>query len=659
MITDAVLRYIKDSLAAGKTEEVITATLINAGWKPDDVMNALASVKNGQPSPVTSPVANQTASQSDKQTPQAQQSESAKMQSGAEQPSVNPRGPMQAISQRTINPEPQKSRKGVALGIIVGILVLAIGGVAAAQYAGIIQIPFLSALTPGPDPEKLFENVFTKSQEIQSRSYAFDLSVKSEAKDSDAIPIVDVSKESNGRVSPMTMGALDSYQIDFAIHASGAWDKNAPLNGDGRFRISIDVQAVSMSGKTDFEFLKKGDVYYVQLHDLQLPMIFAAIGNIPNFSTITNKWIKITQDDIKQLQVMGLRVPGIASQQLPDDAKRKELTDQTQKIARFILQIIQEERVLWFEETPNIETLGEVKVFHYAIKIQGDKIPIIYRRIVTEFSGDAPLGMTPLKFDQKVSDYLAGEDFQGIMDRLNANMQLETWIETTAGFPVKWLYGLRFLPTTESKTQLRLAGTSEITDINKPVTVDEPKDYISAQDALSKLNVPRNKPSLNTTARNPLDDIEILKEARDTQRISNLSTLKALVSLYAADVSNPKLCTAKTIYASAPNAPVPAGWKQGANAGKLNMDGTGWLPMDFTEISSGSPLEELPKDPINDARSGLAYTYACDPATQTFKFSVKLESKKYNKDGKYSVTATDGGIYPDAFEIGTNLKIHN
>jgi len=160
---------------------------------------------------------------------------------------------------------------------------------------------------------------------------------------------------------------------------------------------------------------------------------------------------------------------------------------------------------------------------------------------------------------------------------------------------------------------------------------------------------------------NPLttfNDPELLKQTRDSQRISDLSTLKSLVQLYLADVSVPKLGCAdvKTVYSSAKIEP-PSGWKAGANMGGGHVDGTGWLPIDFTKISSGAPLKELLIDPVNDSNQHLVYLFACDPKTYSYEFNAVFESGKFNRNGESDLVSTDSGNNPDVYEIGSNLKL--
>ncbi|HVN26218.1 MAG TPA: hypothetical protein VMT99_01005, partial [Candidatus Paceibacterota bacterium] len=57
------------------------------------------------------------------------------------------------------------------------------------------------------------------------------------------------------------------------------------------------------------------------------------------------------------------------------------------------------------------------------------------------------------------------------------------------------------------------------------------------------------------------------------------------------------------------------GYHCAASSSVYNIDGTGWVPVDFTKIGAGSSIQKLPIDPVNNATSGEFYAYATDGAT--------------------------------------------
>jgi hypothetical protein len=81
------------------------------------------------------------------------------------------------------------------------------------------------------------------------------------------------------------------------------------------------------------------------------------------------------------------------------------------------------------------------------------------------------------------------------------------------------------------------------------------------------------------------------------------------------------------------------------------IDGTGWIPVNFTAISSGAPLSSLPVDPVNSGQS--TYIYAA--SSTVFKLATQMESTKYHTGGSADVETGDGGNSVNTYEQGTSL----
>lgn len=172
-----------------------------------------------------------------------------------------------------------------------------------------------------------------------------------------------------------------------------------------------------------------------------------------------------------------------------------------------------------------------------------------------------------------------------------------------------------------------------------------------------------------------LNPAELLRQARDSNRISDLATMKSAVSLFEADVTTSsvtaigtwgKLYTASALattttstYTIVGNGGINWGFATtSVNTGLFQsasraIDGTGWMPVPFNLISSGSPIGNEPVDPSND---GVDY-YIYVASSTVFKFGAKIESVKYGPTGGSNVVSTDGGNSSTTFEAGTNLAL--
>lgn len=188
-----------------------------------------------------------------------------------------------------------------------------------------------------------------------------------------------------------------------------------------------------------------------------------------------------------------------------------------------------------------------------------------------------------------------------------------------------------------------------------------------------------------------LNPAETMKKSRDTQRMTDLSTLKTALGLYTTNVSPVELgatadcfgtgiLTAKIFYstdsvacagappatpATATGSLAGAGAWCKASANPSDANGGGWIPVDFSDIPGGSPISNLPLDPTNTVSTSpvagdLAYRYACqlaggaNPST-VFEINAALESDAFTStDDKRT---KDGGDNDNMYEVGTNLKL--
>ena len=160
-----------------------------------------------------------------------------------------------------------------------------------------------------------------------------------------------------------------------------------------------------------------------------------------------------------------------------------------------------------------------------------------------------------------------------------------------------------------------------------------------------------------------LNPAELLKQARDSNRLSDLATINTALNLFSADVTSGFMGTSTTVYVSIPDnasstcgslglPALPTGWNYNCvtTANLKNTDGTGWIPVNFQRISSNSPISQLPIDPQNTTSSNSYYTYI---AGGSWKLTaISMESQKYIAQG-----STDGGTAPSSFEMGNDMNL--
>ncbi len=179
-----------------------------------------------------------------------------------------------------------------------------------------------------------------------------------------------------------------------------------------------------------------------------------------------------------------------------------------------------------------------------------------------------------------------------------------------------------------------------------------------------------------------LNPAELLRQSRDSTRVSDMATLKSAISLYLADVSTPNLASTSVATIGGYNACYLSTVQgdtngttttrcfvfatlSGQNASSANsayrrVDATGWLPINFNAISSGAPFGNLPIDPVNTQI--LYYAYAATGTSLTYELDSRMESTKYNPTptgglNDIGANASDGGDQDDWYETGTLLTL--
>ncbi|HVM76754.1 MAG TPA: prepilin-type N-terminal cleavage/methylation domain-containing protein [Candidatus Paceibacterota bacterium] len=164
-----------------------------------------------------------------------------------------------------------------------------------------------------------------------------------------------------------------------------------------------------------------------------------------------------------------------------------------------------------------------------------------------------------------------------------------------------------------------------------------------------------------------LNPAELLRQGRDSSRLSDMDTIAHAVAISQTDALS--LGHTGVVYVSVPDAslapgatstcanlgltPLPSGWTyQCVSTQSLRkIDGTGWIPITLTKISiGGSPLSAWPIDPVNQTSTGEYYAYVTDGTH--YEVTANFESQKYLPQ-----EAKSNGSIPFLFEKGTILTL--
>ena len=158
-----------------------------------------------------------------------------------------------------------------------------------------------------------------------------------------------------------------------------------------------------------------------------------------------------------------------------------------------------------------------------------------------------------------------------------------------------------------------------------------------------------------------LNPAELIRQGRDSTRISDLATLNSALALYLADVATPSLGTSCVGEAIVNDILTAAGTSPLVGTSIVNaltaVNGTGWVSVNLTTVTGGSPLSKLPMDPLNNTTN--FYAYGCDKTALRYEVNANMESGKYQggaTPGSNDVESNskDGGNNNDWYEVGSD-----
>ncbi len=157
-----------------------------------------------------------------------------------------------------------------------------------------------------------------------------------------------------------------------------------------------------------------------------------------------------------------------------------------------------------------------------------------------------------------------------------------------------------------------------------------------------------------------LNPAELLKQARDSKRLQDLTSVDQSLQVSQAIYPDISLGTASTVYVSVADTTstcanlglptLPSGWTYNCvtSANLVNSDGTGWIPVNFqdTNLVGAVQLSALPIDPINTTSTGLYYTYVMGGS---WEITALTEAEKHD------AAINDGGMFPGVLQKGSYL----
>lgn len=149
-----------------------------------------------------------------------------------------------------------------------------------------------------------------------------------------------------------------------------------------------------------------------------------------------------------------------------------------------------------------------------------------------------------------------------------------------------------------------------------------------------------------------LNPAELIKQARDSARISDLAAINSAIALFLSDVSSPGW---SAVYRCTIATSCTCQFSGGSCTSNTSttVDGNGWVVVNFNQISNGSPLSRIPLDPVNNTTYFYAYAHT---TSSTYELNANMESTKYSTNGNSDVESNseDGGNTGTWYEVGND-----
>ncbi len=629
MANQEILNYLKQFAAGGKDFSEAKKVLLGVGWGEAEVDEAIKQLSAPSLERPSQPPANANS------TPASLRAQFSSQNIQQTKAPVFQEEPTHGVN-----------KKVLFSAVVVALLVF--GGGAYAYFGLGIGV--------SEKPEAVLSEAIKNFFNIETSNSTAHLEVSYSGTMPTNLPLIG---SMSGGLVPETVlpSGKEKISVGFTLDTNGAadisdWEKqkvsshlNLGLSLPGAPKINIKL-----------DFMMADGAAYFRLTDVNEWSALAKplIGDI---SSLDGKWIKVDFAEFQNQMLYGLGSVNSISNFSLGNNPNLELglvgglvggaslpagisKDQVLELKR----IFENNKIFLVEKELPKETVDGENSYHYRIALDKAAVKnavvdftIMFQKAMMEgFGIGAPTAeeLEKAKQDMAVGIGQALDDAEKFIKEHAQVSSADVWIGKSSK-QIKRVV-LDFTVSHESLGgEVHFRSEAAYTKIGEPVVVEAPKDALSFESVVGQLSQGNGG--------------SLFKGDQDSTRMSDLATLKSALSLYLADVAKPHLCANnRTIYASAP-IKVPAGWKLGPNVGSRKVDGTGWIPVNLEEISSGAPIRQLPVDPVNDPSKKLVYLYVCDPAKSSFEVDALMVSDKY-----ISSSAYDDGDDPKVYEIGTD-----
>jgi hypothetical protein len=285
----------------------------------------------------------------------------------------------------------------------------------------------------------------------------------------------------------ISLGEMMQYlpaelQASVGVHAQSEWkDENA----DWKFTVDASGDFGDLTYKINIDALKKDALYYFKINNI--PSLF--MSSLP---LEKGQWVKVDPSMATSTESYRYNQFSSIASSLEDGEKAyKEERAQLVELMKKAVTFADEEKLVRFKNAPHSERVDGVLLYRYDIEARKEALLPFYKKLVAEASTHKGTAYLRVLSDSGMIEYLESEEFSQVFDYVQKNTTTTLWVDMQ-GYPARIEYSMRIVPpdsaTALKDKQVRITWTTTFSDINKPVTIEEPKDAKPLQEIIEVRN---------------------------------------------------------------------------------------------------------------------------------------------------------------------------
>jgi hypothetical protein len=265
------------------------------------------------------------------------------------------------------------------------------------------------------------------------------------------------------------------FSGELTIQGTGKAADGATEEAGGAWGVQGNVSFSGMKLAADVKMRRKGNIFYVQLNELP------TFGFL-DVAAVKGKWIRVLPED-----AVGTFFEDVGE---GSEEETEKIQKDLWRLARLVLDLIAEEKVIQVVREYPREKNERERMYHYEITLDETKFARLYRRLAERARRELEnKELFPL--NEEIVTYLESPEFLKVYRALKHNTRYELWVDARTFFPRKFSSDYRFVPAGADKRfagrQFHASATLRLNNINEPVTVEEPKQFIPFDEAYALL----------------------------------------------------------------------------------------------------------------------------------------------------------------------------